>query len=181
MIRESCRSHRSACAGRSLQVKVNFPTFKNEKSKDAGTCYLCQWDVAIFCQSGWDDQHLLPYVFCSLQGFLGDLPRCLGKDATLSDILKLLDKHYGVVMTFDALSKELYSLKQGLSENIAEFGVHLLQQVQILQSEYPRRIQPEHMEEMKHDCFYEGLNPNTGNCWLKKWILSTQPATPTCS
>ena len=27
------------------------------------------------------------------------------------------------------------------------------------QSEYPRRIQPEHLEEMKHDHFYEGLNP----------------------
>ena len=61
-------------------------------------------------------------------------------------------------MTFDILSKELYSLKQGSGENVAEFGVHLSQQVQILQSEYPRRILPEHVEEMKWDCFYEGLN-----------------------
>ena len=62
-------------------------------------------------------------------------------------------------MTFTALSNELYSLKQGSGENVAKFGVHLLQQVQILQLEYPGRIQPEHIEEMKHDCFYEGLNP----------------------
>ena len=81
------------------------------------------------------------------------------KDATLSDILQKLDKHYGVVMMFDTLSKELYSLKQELGENVAEFGVHLSQQVQILQSEYPGRIQPEHVEEMKHDLFYEVLNP----------------------
>ena len=47
----------------------------------------------------------------------------------------------------------------GSGENVAEFGVHLLQQVQILQSEYPGRIQPEHMEEMKWDHCYEGLNP----------------------
>ena len=46
----------------------------------------------------------------------------------------MLDEHYGIIMMFDALSKELYSLKQGLSENVAVFGVHLLQQVQILQS-----------------------------------------------
>ena len=70
--------------------------------------------MAIFHQSGLDDQHLLPYVFCSLQGFLGDLAQSLGKDATLSDVLQMLDEHYGVVMTFDALSKVLYSLKQGL-------------------------------------------------------------------
>ena len=59
----------------------------------------------------------------------------------------------------DALSKELYSLRRGLGENMAGFGVCLLQQVQILQSEYLGRIQLEHLEEMKCDCFYEGLKP----------------------
>ena len=52
-------------------------------------------------------------------------------------------------MTFEVLSKELYSIKQGSGENVAEFGVHLSQQVQILQSKYPTRIQQELMEEMK--------------------------------
>ena len=79
------------------------------------------WDVAIFSQSGWDDQHLLPYVFHSQQGFPGDLARSLGKDATLNDVLWMLDKHYGVVMTFHPLSKELYFLKQELSKNVAKF------------------------------------------------------------
>ena len=114
--------------------------------------------MAIFL-SGWDDQHLLPYHFHSLQGFTCDLARSLGKDATLNDVLQTLNEHYGVVMMFDPLSKELYSLKQGSSKNVAGFGVHLLQQVQILQSEYSGRIQLEHMEEMKCNCFYEGLNP----------------------
>ena len=84
--------------------------------------------------------------------------RSLGKDATLGDMLWTLDEHYGVMMTFDTLSKELYSLKQGMGENVAEFGVHLSQQVQILQMEYPSRIQQEHVEEMKQDHFYEGLS-----------------------
>ena len=43
----------------------------------------------------------------SLQGFLGDLARSLGKDATLTDVLQMLDEHYDIVMTFDILSKEL--------------------------------------------------------------------------
>ena len=54
------------------------------------------------------------------------LAQSLGKDATLSDVLQTLDEHYGVVMKFDILSKELYSLKQGLREKVAEFRVHLL-------------------------------------------------------
>ena len=81
--------------------------------------------------------------------FSGDLARSLGKDATLTNVLQTLDKHYGVVIMFDTSSKELYSLKQGSGENVAEFGVCLSQQVQILQSEYLGRIQQEHIEEMK--------------------------------
>ena len=158
MTRASSGCHRSVCAGRDLQVKVNLPVFKDEKSKDAVTFWSWWWDVAIFHWCGWDDQHLLPHVFYSLQGFPGNLARSLGKDATLNEIMQMLDKHYCVIMTFDALSKELYSFRQGSSKNKAEFRVHLLQQVQILQSEYPQRIQPEHMEEMKCGCFYEGIN-----------------------
>ena len=102
---------------------------------------------------------MLPYVFCSLQGFPGDLARSLGEDATLNDVLQMIDEHYSVFMTFNTLSKELYCIKKGLSGNIAEFRVHLLQKVQILQLEYPGSIQLEHLEEMKCDNFYEGLNP----------------------
>ena len=85
--------------------------------------------------------------------------RSLDKDATLGNVLQMLDKHYGIVMTFDTLSKELYSLKQGTGENMAEFRVHLSQQIQILQMGYPDRIQQEHVEEVKWDGFYEGLSP----------------------
>ena len=96
------------------------------------------------CCFGWDGHHLLPYVFSSLQGFPGDLVRSLGEDATLVNVLWTLDKHYGVMMTFNALSKELYSLRQGTEENVAKCRVHLSQQGQILQIEYPSRIQQGH-------------------------------------
>ena len=69
-------------------------------------------------------------------------------------------------MTFNALSKELYSLKQGPRENMTKFGMQLLQQVQILQSEYPGRIQQEHVEEMKRDHFDKSLSPRY------QWMLA---------
>ena len=147
--RGSRESNPPGWAGRHLRVKDNLPIFKDEKTKDPVTYHLWWWDVAMFHCSGWDNQHLLLYIFQSLQEFPGDLARSLGKDATLTGILQTLDKHCGMVMTFDALSMELYSLKQGSGENVAKFGVHLSQQVQILQSEYLGKIQQEHMEEMK--------------------------------
>ena len=149
MTRGSGGSNQAGRAGRGLKVKVNLPIFKDEKTKDAVTYCSWWWDVAIFCHSGWDDQHLLPYIFQSLQRFLEDLTRSLGEDATLTNMLQMLDEHYGMVMMFDALSKELYSLKQGSRENVAEFRVHISQQGQILQSEYLGRIQQEHVEQMK--------------------------------
>ena len=94
-----------------------------------------------------------------LQGFPGDLGRSLGEDATLGNFLQMLDEHYDVEMTFDALNKELYSLKQETGENVAKFEVCLSQQVQILQTEYLSRIHKEHVEAVKWDCFYEGLSP----------------------
>ena len=87
-------------------------------------------------------------------------------DATLGNVLWMLDKDYDIVVTFDTLSKELYSIKQGMGENVAEFGVHLSQQVQILHMEYPGRIQQEHVEEVKQDHFYECLNPKY------RWMLA---------
>ena len=82
--------------------------------------------------------------------------RSLGEDACLGDAVWMLDEHYGIMMTFDALSKEVYSLKQGMGKNVAEFRVHQSYQVQILQMENPSRI---HVEGVKQDCFYEDLSP----------------------
>ena len=55
----------------------------------------------------------VPYIFYLATGIPRQLARSLGKDATLNDVLQILDEHYSIVMTFDALNKELYSLKQG--------------------------------------------------------------------
>ena len=107
-------SDRSACARRGIWVKVNLPIFKDEKAKDVVTYHSLQWDAAIFQQSGWDDWHLLSYIFHSLQGFLGDIARSLGMDATLSDVLQTLDEHYGAMMNLMPTVKNSIPLSQDL-------------------------------------------------------------------
>ena len=109
--RVSQQSIQSGWTGRGFRVKVSLPTFKDEKAKDTVTYCSWWWDMSMFCCSGLDNCHLLPYVFRSLQSFPGDLVRSLGEDATLCNVLQMLDEHYGVMITFDALCKELYSLK----------------------------------------------------------------------
>ena len=140
-------------------MKVNLSICKDEKMKDAVTYHTWWGDVAIFHWSGGMINICCCIFFCSLQEFLGNLGQSLGKDATLSDVLQALDKYYGIVLIFNALSKELYSPNQGLGENVAEYRVCLSQQVQKLQLEYQGRVWPKHVEEIKCDCFYEGLKP----------------------
>ena len=86
----------------------------------------------------------------------------------------MLDECYAIMMS-DALSKELYPLKQTSGENVAQFVVHLSQQVQILQSEYLGRIQQEHVGKMKTDHFYEDLNPKF-RCMLVHNVDGNHPA-----
>ena len=137
---------------------VNLLIFEDEKTKDAVTYHSWEWDVAIFCCLGWNDQYLQPCLPV-IAGVPGRPARSLGEDATLSDILLKLDEHYGIVMMFNALSTELHSLQQGSGENVAQFRVCFSHHDQILQSEYLGRIKQEQVEEMKQDHFYEGLNP----------------------
>ena len=82
---------------------------------------------------------------------------------------------------FDALSKEVYSLKQESWKDMAEFGVHLSQQVQILQFKYPGSIQQDHVKEMEWDYFYKGLNPEYDECWPIMLMESIWTDTLTCS
>ena len=99
----------------------------------------------------------LIHMYWSLLGFPGELAQCLGKDATLQEVLWMLDEHYRVVMMFDAMNKELYMLHQGYQEGMSEYGVWLAWHVWIIQTEFPRCIRDEHLEGVKHDHFNKGL------------------------
>ena len=75
MIRVLGESNPPVQSGRGLRVKVNFQILKDEKTKDAVPYCSWQLDVTFFCHSGWNDQHLLSYVFQLSHSFLGDLAR----------------------------------------------------------------------------------------------------------
>ena len=93
MMRGSRESNQTGRAGRGLKVKVSMPIFRDEKTKDALAYCFWWWDIAIFHCLGGDDKHLLSYILQSLQGFPGDLARSLSDNATLTDILQMLDEH----------------------------------------------------------------------------------------
>ena len=117
----------------------------------------------------------------SLQGFPGDLVRSLGKDATLTDILQMLDEYYGVVMTFNALSKELYSLNKvpGRMCLGSECTCHC-------RFRYFRRSIWEWFNRSMWRRWNEIISmrawtPNISTCWPTKWMVNSPLVSPTCS
>ena len=57
------------------------------------------------------DESLLPHMYWSLQGFLGELAHSLGKVPSLDDLLAKLNDYFRVVEELDAMNWHLYTIK----------------------------------------------------------------------
>ena len=167
MMRESRESTWARRVGRGLRAKVNLLIFKDEDQRYSDLPFMVVgWSCFQPLGLGWPTLVAIPLLV--MTGVSWRPCQEFRQVATLTDVLQMLDEHYSIVMMFNTLSKELYSHKQDSGENVAEFRVCLSQQVQILQSEYPGRIQQEHVEEMKKDHFYKGLNPKYQHIFAHK-------------
>ena len=87
----------------------------------------------VYHQAGPQDCTLLPYVICSLQGYLGELVRSSGIDITLHGVIPVLDEHYNNVKALDTLKQELFKLQMADKETVSDWGVCLSRHLQILQ------------------------------------------------
>ena len=85
-------------------------SLKDKDTKDAIPCQSWHWYLTMYHHTGCWDHTLLPYVICSIQGYLGELVRSSGTDITLDDVLTILDEHYNNVKALDALNQELFQL-----------------------------------------------------------------------
>ena len=69
----------------------------------------------------------------------------------------ILDEHYNNVKVLDVLNQELFQLQMADKETVSDWGVHLSRDLQILAVSFPDCFPPDHVVEMKRDCFYGGL------------------------
>ena len=44
------------------QVRVMLGDGEDKKAKDTVTYHSWQWDMSMFCHSGWDDHNMQPYA-----------------------------------------------------------------------------------------------------------------------
>ena len=107
--------------------------------------------------AGCRDCTLLPYTIRSLQGYPGELIQSSGTDITLDDVLMILDEHYNNVKALDVLNQELFQLQMADKESVSDWGVCLSRHLQILAASFPDCFPPDHVAELKRDCFYGRL------------------------
>ena len=138
-------------------MKINLPIFKDKDVKDAVTYQSWRWDLTVYQHAGCRDQTLLPYAIRSLQGYPGELVQSSGTDITLDDVLTILDEHYNNVKALHALYQELFQLQMADKETVLDWGICLLRHLQILAASFPDHFPPDHVAELKRDCFCGGL------------------------
>ena len=78
-------------------------------------------------------------------------------DITLDDVLTILDEHYNNVKALDALNQELFQLQMADKETVLDWGVCLSRHLQVLTASFPDCFPPDHVVELKRDCFYGRL------------------------
>ena len=78
-------------------------------------------------------------------------------DITLDDVLTILDEHYNNVKAQDTLNQELFQLQMVDKETTLDWGIYLSRHLHILAVSFPNLSPPNHMAELKWDCFYGGL------------------------
>ena len=139
-------------------MKKNLPIFKDEDTKDAVTYQSWRWDLTVYKYAGCRDRTFLPYAIRSLQGYPGELVCSSGTDITLDDVLMILDKHYNNVKALNALNQELFQMRMADKETVSDWSIHLSRYLQILAASFPDNFPPDHVAELKRDCFYGGLS-----------------------
>ena len=125
--------------------------------EDAVTYESWQWDLMVYHQAGCRDYTLLPYAICSLHGYLGELVRSSDTDITFDGMITVLGEHYNNIKALDTLNQELFQLQMADKETVSDWGVCLLRNLQMLAASLPERFPPDHIAELKCDCFYDSL------------------------
>ena len=78
-------------------------------------------------------------------------------DITLDDVLTILDEHYNNVKVLDVLNQELFQSWMVDKETVSDWGICLSRHLQVLATSFPDHFLPDHVAELKRDCFYGGL------------------------
>ena len=78
-------------------------------------------------------------------------------DITLDDVLRILDEHYNNVKSLDVLNQELFQFQMADKETVSDWGVCLCRHLQVVAVSFPDCFPPDHVAELKRDCFYSGL------------------------
>ena len=78
-------------------------------------------------------------------------------DITLDDVLTILDEHYNNMKVLNALNYELFQLWMADKETVSDWGICLSRHLQVLAASFPDLFPPDHVAELKRDCFYGGL------------------------
>ena len=78
-------------------------------------------------------------------------------DITLDNVLTILDEHYNNIKVLDVLNQKLFQLQMVDKETVLDWSICLSRHLQVLVASFPDCFPPDHVAELKRDCFYGRL------------------------
>ena len=69
----------------------------------------------------------------------------------------ILDEHYNNVKALYVVNQELFQLQMADKETVSDWGICLSRHLQVLAASFPDHFPPDHVAELKRDCFYSRL------------------------
>ena len=169
------RAHTRRQANQKKRVahfKIEIPKYSgdtNTKGDSKEVSYEAwRYDVTMF-REDYSDSSLLPVVVRSLTGIPGDLARNEGKGLTLTELLGLLDRYYGVVEDVDALMQDLYTATQGKHESVVNFLSRIAAITTKIQRKHPTRLSSVARRKILVERLYGGIRGD-----LRRAIAYTQ-------
>ena len=124
-----------------------------------------QWryDVKMLQMGNHEPQSLRYEVIRSLTGVPGNRVRDLGLDATVDDMIRKLDTHYCPALTYEGLTRNLYSIAQKGKETVCDYDGRLGRAMAMLRMEFPEQYRQENVEDKRRRLFFEGLRGDLQN------------------
>lgn len=161
--RESRRGNRQRERRQRRELgKIELPIFQGENAADQNAVSYrhWRWDVQMHLHLGHSPRAVLKKIYSTLRGHPGELVRFADLNTPIHAVLETLDCYYGDVMTFDAMSAELYTMSQGGMETVAEFGMRVDRMIRMISVEFPDKLPAADVSSRLIDRFYEGLDPD---------------------
>jgi hypothetical protein len=138
--------------------RARLPTFEGG---DPNAYRQWRYDLNILLKLGYNEKQIYPEVLMSLKGRAGGVARTFldGKEPSLKEIVRRLDRYYGGSLTFFAMSRAMHQLVQTKDECIGDFASRINDHLNMMRGSHPEDMKSFAVDKAMKEVLFNGFVP----------------------